>query len=85
MAMNITDSELIKQIKKWTEKLENERACIELTDRRGENPLRNVDAYISDSKHFFNKKDYVRSFECLIYAWGILETSIELGAFRRKD
>ena len=77
------EKELLIQIKKWTEKIKTEREKIELIEKKGKNSLKNIDAYISDSNFFLNKKDYIRSFECLIYAWGIFETMLELKFLRK--
>ncbi len=79
-----TEEELKKQIDKWVEKLEAERKNVMLADKSKESLLDNMDSYVSDSRHFFRKKDYIRSFECLIYAWGIFETLRELGILVKK-
>jgi uncharacterized protein len=83
--MEKTEKELLNQIEKWTRKIENRRKKVVLADTKGENSLKNIDAYISDSRHFLNKRDYIRSFECLIYAWGIFETMIELGFLEKNN
>lgn len=85
MEVNNTEDELKKQIKKWTEKIVAERKRIILADGKKESLLDNMDAYISDSSHFWSRKDYIRSFECLVYAWGILETLKELGIITKKS
>jgi len=83
--MESVEEELKAQIKKWTEKIAAERKKIILADGEKESLLDNMDAYISDSRHFWSKKDYIRSFECLVYAWGILETLKELGIITKKS
>ena len=83
--MESVEEELKAQIKKWTEKIAAERKKIILADGEKESLLDNMDAYISDSRHFCSKKDYIRSFECLVYAWGILETLKELGIITKKS
>ncbi len=44
-----------------------------------------VEAYLSDSKHFENKKHYVNSFACINYAHGWLDTGARLKIFNVKD
>jgi len=41
----------------------------------------NVLAYRDDTKHFLEEEDYIRAWEAVIYAWGILETLERLGKF----
>jgi len=74
--MNPTDRELIAQTEKWLEKLRKERknVKVERPDKGLATAIENLDAYISDASHFIEKKDYIRAFEAVIYAWGILET-----------
>ena len=36
--------------------------------------VKNLDAYIKDTSYFLEKKDFVRAFEAVVYAWGIYET-----------
>ncbi|MFC2143011.1 DUF357 domain-containing protein [Candidatus Aenigmatarchaeota archaeon] len=68
-----TEQQLIDEIKKWTEKIAEERKAVSAKDEKGKDFLKNIDAYISDSKHFFDKNDLVRSFEAIIWAWSWLE------------
>jgi hypothetical protein len=46
--------------------------------------LRNIRAYRNDSKHFLERGDLIKSFECLIWAWAILELGRELEFFGEK-
>jgi len=71
----------VKDIEKWTEKIERIIVNLEATDNKSEEMLANMKAYISDSRHFLEKGDLVRSFESIIWAWAIFETCKELGVF----
>jgi len=74
--MDTTATELKKQTEKWLKKLENERKAV-ATKRKAPGldvAMENLDAYISDTHHFMKEGDWVRAFEAVIYAWGILET-----------
>jgi hypothetical protein len=78
--VNETQERLEKETKKWLEKL-NSR----LEDRDEEvEQMENVLAYRDDTTHFLEEEDYVRAYESIIYAWGILETLERLGKFTGK-
>jgi len=70
-----------EEIVKMLEKIEPLVDKIEVKDEKGSEMLENMKAYISDSKHFLNKKNYLKSFEAIVFAYGILETCIDLGVF----
>jgi len=66
-----TEKRLIAETEKWLGKLE--KLKIKACDKKGEEYLTNINAYISDSKHFLAKKDYVRAFEAVVWAWAWCE------------
>jgi len=78
--MDSTAKSLEKETRKWMEKLKKElgsgiEALMEgAKDAAVSEALRNMQAYIDDTKHFIEKKDFMRAFESIIYAWGIYET-----------
>lgn len=78
--MNETKEKLEKETKKWLEKLNNR---IEDRDESVEQ-MENVLAYRDDTKHFLEEEDYIRAWESVIYAWGILETLERLGKFESR-
>ncbi|MCJ7816781.1 MAG: DUF357 domain-containing protein [Candidatus Aenigmarchaeota archaeon] len=84
--MDKTGETLKKETEKWLSKLEKERSCLKIIsqDRKILGVLKNLDAYISDTRHFLEKGDFIRAFEAIIYAWGILETCEHLGIVERK-
>jgi hypothetical protein len=67
---------------KMIEKIEPLIDKIETNDKKGEEMLENMKAYISDSKHFLKNKNYLKSFEAIVFAWAILEICKELGVFK---
>jgi hypothetical protein len=71
-----TEQSLIFETKKWLKKIED--AKISAKEKRGEEYKKNIEAYISDSKHFMEKGDYVRAFEAVVWAWAFLEISKDL-------
>jgi len=52
---------------------------IKAVNRKGEEFLRNINAYISDSEYFLEKRDLVRAFECVVWAWAWLEIGLDIG------
>lgn len=79
--MNETQKELKQETEKWLEKLENR---IEERDESVEQ-MENVLAYRDDTYHFLDEEDFVRAWEAVIYAWGILETLERLGKFEKDS
>ena len=75
--MNKTQEKLEEETEKWLEKLNNR---IEGKDKSVEQ-MENVLAYRDDTTHFLEEGDYIRAWEAVIYAWGILETLERLGKF----
>jgi len=71
-----------EEILKMLEKIEPLVSKIEFNNEKGEEMLENMKAYIADSKHFLNKKNYLKSFEAIVWAWAILEICEELGVFK---
>jgi hypothetical protein len=71
-----------EEIIKMHEKIEPLVDKIEVKDKKGEEMLENMKAYIADSKHFLSKKNYLKAFEAIVFAYGILETCEELGVFK---
>jgi hypothetical protein len=75
--MNKTQEKLEEETKKWLEKLDER---IEGKDKSVEQ-MENVLAYRDDTKHFLEEEDYIRAWEAVVYAWGILETLERLRKF----
>ncbi len=72
--------ELAEQLKKETEKWlrKIEKVNFSAKTKKGQEYKNNIEAYIKDSKHFLKKKDFIRGFESIIWAWAFLEISQEL-------
>ena len=67
---------LEKETKKWLQKLEQEMKKLDaknITDKNVQNEIKNIEAYISDCKHFLKQKDLIRAFEAIVYGWGIYD------------
>lgn len=72
------ESQLISETAKWLKKAEKEFAKIKPKGKKGEDFARNISAYLSDTKYFSEKKDYVRAFEAVIWAWAWIEIGREI-------
>ena len=79
------EKDLKQETEKWLKKIRTERKKIKLAESSKENMLKNMDAYISDSGHFLEKSDLIRSFEAVIWAWSILELGLELEIFKKSE
>ncbi|MBS3052989.1 MAG: DUF357 domain-containing protein [Candidatus Aenigmarchaeota archaeon] len=64
------DEDLRKETEKWLAKIEEERKKIGSGD---DYIIKNIDAYISDSRHFMEKGDLIRAFEAVVWSWAYLE------------
>jgi uncharacterized protein len=82
--MNPTDEKLKKETDKWLGRLERETSNVAAESDSGKKHMVNMNAYVSDCKHFLEKKDFIRAFECAVWAWSICELCVELGIFRKK-
>lgn len=64
------DEDLRKETEKWLAKIEEERKKIGSGD---DYIIKNIDAYISDSRHFMEKGDLIRAFEAVVWSWAYIE------------
>lgn len=80
--MDKTARTLKEETEKWLEKIKKEKIEPKKTSRELDEQITNIKAYISDCRHFLKEGDYVRAFEAVVYAWGILETCQRLGLLK---
>ncbi len=71
------EKELKEETEKWLEKIV--KVKITPASEKGKWMKENIEAYISDCRHFLEENDLVRAFECVIWAWAFLEIGKELG------
>ncbi|MBI2233104.1 MAG: DUF357 domain-containing protein [Candidatus Aenigmarchaeota archaeon] len=64
------DEDLRKETERWLAKIEEERKKIGSGD---DYIIKNIDAYISDSRHFMEKGDLIRAFEAVVWSWAYIE------------
>lgn len=77
-----TESSLIFETEKWLKRAESEFAKTKPHEKNGEQFAKNIAAYLNDSKYFSEKKDYVRAFEAVIWAWAWIEIGKEIKILR---
>ena len=78
------EEKLREEIKKWTKKLEQSLNNTKAMSEKGIEFLTNIKAYQSDSLHFYNKGDLIRTYEALIWAWAYLEIGRQIGVLSQK-
>lgn len=79
------EASLVAEIEKWSKKLDDSLLGVSPSGEKGAKMLQNIRAYREDSRHFFGRGDLVKSFECLIWAWAILEVGKELEFLKPKE
>ena len=72
-------------IEDWLKKLEKRVEKTIVNDYKGNDLLINIKAYISDTKHFLEKGDYVKAWELVSFAWGLWEAGENLNIFKNQD
>ena len=72
-----TEAQLISETEKWLKKAEAEFKTTKPVSKKGEEFAKNIAAYLNDTKYFSEKKDYVRAFEAVIWAWAWIEIGRE--------
>lgn len=82
---NIRDESLEEDLQmetlKWLEKAE----ALYCQVSGDEHFLENVSAYIHDSHYFLEKKDLIRAFEAVIWAWAWMEIGLEKDLLKPKE
>jgi len=69
--MSKIEQDLRKEIDKWLPKAKEEFKKIKKT--KDNDFLINIKAYLKDTKYFLEKKDFIRAFESVIWAWAWLD------------
>lgn len=67
-----------EETRKWSKRLDEALANAYANTGKGVEFLTNVKAYQTDSLHFMQRGDLVRSFEALLWAWAYLTIAKEL-------
>jgi hypothetical protein len=75
------EEDLQMETMKWLEKAE--ALFCQLSG--DEHFLDNVSAYIRDSHYFLEKKDLIRAFESVIWAWAWMEIGLEKEMLKQRE
>jgi len=75
------EEDLQMETLKWLEKAE----VLFCQVSGDEHFLENVSAYIRDSRYFLEKKDLIRAFEAVIWAWAWMEIGLEKDLLKPKE
>ena len=78
------EEELKSETIKWLNRIRERIKNVEAVNKKGEEFLRNINAYISDTEYFLNKNDLIRSFECIVWAWAWLEIGLNIGILKQR-
>lgn len=78
------EEELKNETIKWLNRIREKIKNVEAVNKKGEEFLRNINAYISDTEYFLNKNDLIRAFECIVWAWAWLEIGLNIGILKQR-
>ena len=67
-----------EEVEKWLSKLKKEIENVKPVDKKGEELLDNIRAYVYDTEHFLKEEDLVKAWELISFAWGLFEAGVEL-------
>jgi hypothetical protein len=84
MVASQTEERLAAEIDKWGQRIAKELENIETYGTKGAEILVNIKAYVSDSVHFRDRGDLVRSFEAIVWAWAWFEIGVDLGFLKKE-
>lgn len=73
--------ELEKEALKEIARVEEILSVLRVVKREGNEILKLVNSYFSDSKHFFAKKQFLESFEAAIICWAYIDGGLHQGLF----
>jgi hypothetical protein len=84
MSDNIGE-DLRKETTKWLERAEQLICEIAIIGINSEHEyfMRNISAYISDSKYFLKEDDLIRAFESVVWAWAWIEIGLEMEILKK--
>ncbi len=80
------EEDLHNETMKWLERAEQliGEMVIDGIDSRNEHFMRNISAYISDSKYFLKEGDLIKAFESVVWAWAWIEIGLEMEILKKE-
>jgi hypothetical protein len=67
-----------EEIEKWLVKIKKELKMVKASDKKGQEFLDNINAYVNDCEHFLKKGDLFLSWECCLWCWAYLTIGKDL-------
>lgn len=72
-----------EEIMKWRGKLDEILPKIKPVGGKGEEFLKNIKAYATDTDHFMRQGDFVNAFEASLWAWAYCEAGLAAGVLEQ--
>jgi len=73
-----------EEIEKWLSRLKKELKNVKANDKKGEELLKNIQAYAYDTEHFLKEDDYVKAWELVSFTWGLFEAGVDLKKLEKQ-
>ena len=73
-----------QEIEKWLSKLRMELKEVKARNKKGEELLMNIQAYVHDTMYFLKEGNYVKAWEAVSFAWGLFEASVDIGVLVKE-
>jgi len=67
-----------QEVIKWLDRLDKKIKSVHPKSAKGEQVLKNAEAYRDDSKHWLKEGNLFLAFEACVYSWAIIETAEQL-------
>ncbi|MEM3405828.1 MAG: DUF357 domain-containing protein [Candidatus Pacearchaeota archaeon] len=83
--MSNTEKRLIQEAEKWFKKAKEKRKNIKVKNKKYEDFLENIDAYLADYKYFLVENKFIEAFEAVIWAWAWIEIGLQKGFLKEDD
>jgi len=82
--MDKTEERLKNEAEKWFKKAKEKRIKLKTTNKKYENFLENIDAYLADYKYFLVENKIIEAFEAIVWAWSWIEIGLQEGFLKEK-
>jgi hypothetical protein len=82
--MDRTEEKLKQEAEKWFKKAKEKRGKINSSNKKYENFLENIDAYLADYKYFLVENKFIEAFEAVVWAWGWIEIGLQYNFLEEK-
>lgn len=73
-----------EEVEKWLSKLKKEIENVKPVDKKGEELLKNIQAYVYDTEHFIKEEYLVKAWESISFAWGLFEAGVDVEVLSKR-